>query len=99
MLHTPHNVKFKIMNYNRDLDKIFREAGTTCSRNYTRSSTPCRRILTTNSDVTGTQKLNHLFLRELFPNTRTQYKHMKDLSWVSLQRIPEQSFLEVTRPF
>lgn len=55
--------------------------------------------LTTNSDVTGTQKLNHLFLRELFPNTRTQYKHMKDLSWVSLQRIPEQSFLEVTRPF
>lgn len=38
MLRTPHNVKFKIMNYGKDLDKIFRQAGI-CSRNYTRSTT------------------------------------------------------------
>lgn len=54
---------------------------------------------TTNTDVTGTQKLNHFFLRELFPSTGTQYRHMKELSWVSLQTIPKQRFLEITSPF
>lgn len=99
ILHTPHNVKLKVMNYNKDLGKIFREAGN-CSRNY-RSTTPCRHIFcqATNSDLVGTKKLNHFLLRKLIPNTGTQYKHMKELSCVSLEKISKQSFLEITRPF
>lgn len=38
MLHTPRKVKFKIVNFYKDLGKIFREAGI-CNRNYIRSTT------------------------------------------------------------
>lgn len=73
MLHIPHNVKFKTMHYYKDLNKK-----TTNSKEKQETAAEMVQGVplthswqTTNSDITGTRKLNHFFMTEPFPTVGT----------------------------